>query len=79
MDDTRRTMLLKHKDQLEKLPFDDHGARYAVIGDMFDLFGKDEDGICAGLIQLGEDMNELGMTLSSYPHRPNLICLMQTK
>ena len=79
MDDMRRKILIAHRDLLEKKPFDEHGCRYEIIGGMFSIFGEEEDKIEAGMIQLGEDMAELGMTLSSYPHRPDLLCIMQRK
>jgi len=84
MDDIRRKVLLANRELLEKRPFDEHGCRYEVIGSMFGLFGDGDDWnnvqkIEEGMIQLGKDMAELGMTLSSYPHRPDLLCAMQRK
>jgi hypothetical protein len=77
MDDTRRKVLLAHRELLHKKPFDKHGCRYEIIGSMFSIFGEEEDKIEEGMIQLGDDMAELNMTLSSYPHRPDLLCAME--
>lgn len=77
MDDTRRKVLIAHRELLEQKPYDAHGHRYEIIGSMFSIFGEEEDE--AGMIQLGEDMAELGMILSSYPHRPDLLCICQQK
>jgi hypothetical protein len=81
MDDIRRKVLLANKERLEKKPYDKQGYRFEVIGSMFGLFGTEDwnnvQKIDEGMIQLGADIAELGMTLSSYPHRPDLLCIMQ--
>lgn len=81
MDDLRRNVLLAHQELLESKPYDEHGCRYEVIGSMFSFFNEEdgENAVVEGMIQLGKDMNELGMTLSSYPHRPDLLCILQKK
>lgn len=79
MDDTRRKILLAHKEILEKKPFDENGFRCDILGSMFSIFGEDEEKIEEGMIQLGNDIAELGMTLSSYPHRPDLLCVSQQR
>lgn len=83
MDEIRRKVLLANRERLEKKPFDEKGYRFEVIGSMFGLFGtedwNDVQKIDEGMIQLGADMAELGMTLSSYPRRPDLLCAMQRK
>lgn len=77
MNDLRRKILIAHRNLLERKPFDEHGYRFEIIGSMFSLFGDNESDIESGMIELGNDLLELGMTLSSYPHRPDLLCAMQ--
>ena len=79
MDNFRRKVLLAHRELLEKKPYDEQGYRFEIIGSMFSLFGEEEDKVLSGMTQLGNDMAELGMTLSSYPHRPDLLCAMQKR
>lgn len=77
MNDLRRKILLAHRELLEKQPYDEQGYRFTIIGGIFTLFGEDESDILAGMTQLAKDLGELGMQLSSFPHRSDLLCAMQ--
>lgn len=80
MDDTRRLVLTKFKEQLEKEPWDERGERRIIMGNMFTIFKDATEGeILYGMEQLGKDMWEFDMILSSWPRRPDLLCAMQQR
>jgi hypothetical protein len=77
MDDLRRLVLTKFKEILELESFVD-GVRFTILGSMDVLFeGVSEERIPILIQELGEQLAELGMRLSSYPGRPDILCAMQ--
>lgn len=80
MDDIRRQVLLKFREMLREQPFI-RGRRQIILGEMFHLFGEptpdNDEYIEQSMIRLGNDLAELGMTLCSYPHRPDILCAME--
>ena len=78
MNEIRRKVLEATKQELNEKPFVD-GRRRTIIGNMFTIFEDcTSDEIEEGMIQLGEDLDEFGLILTSFPGHPEFLCAEET-